>query len=506
MHRAIISGLLATSMLVSTVAQAVPLTAPQYTITEIQTKLDSGEFYNYPGVVREGINGVRVGPVSNNYLFGKTFEIGQALPEIRDIVALQRAMKSEAKTVLVASNDWILPVPAVFVELGRQNGVDGATFMEHYVISTTDINAEGFAEYAKAQTQAVIDTLGITSVTIDTKKLVDAGVLDELQAEKLAHSLTKDALEDAQDMVESLTEEKRVLLAEAITLNDRIDTLERQVEAFDVTANDLAVREAGRQVGLTEAKQAIIDRARSEFGLALTVTAEDHSLQISRQIGRLSIQKAKQAVIDVYDLPASITKTSSARDIAIAVYAAGRSSVTFVNSDFQTVLDTIDIDSISIDSKLNQAIMNGDRGTPAPGALQSGEAGIDLATANGYIDVYGTQNVVLVENGITTDYVYNGLTAAQAGAYGTQIGSTTTISYSEGGYVSDDVESGFVTLSEDAAGTLSYSIVEQEITEVVHDAINAAISDAYNAGYADGYADGYRDGFEDGFAAGQATN
>ena len=133
MHKAIISGLLATSMLVSTVAQAVPLTAPQYTITEIQTKLDSGEFYNYPGVIREGINGVRVGPTGSKYLFGKTFEIGQALPEITDVVALQKALKSEKKTVLVASNEWILPVPAVFVELGRQNGVDGAAFMEHYL-------------------------------------------------------------------------------------------------------------------------------------------------------------------------------------------------------------------------------------------------------------------------------------------------------------------------------------------------------------------------------------
>ena len=77
------------------------------------------------------INGVRVGG-GNGFLFTKTFAPGMALPEINDVAALQRALSKKGETVLVASNDWILPVPAVFVELGRQNGVDGATFMAHY--------------------------------------------------------------------------------------------------------------------------------------------------------------------------------------------------------------------------------------------------------------------------------------------------------------------------------------------------------------------------------------
>ena len=318
MHKAIVSGLLATSMLVSTAAQAINVSgAPQYTITEIQAKIDSGEFYNYPGVIREGHNGIRIGPAGNNYLFGKTFEVGQALPEITDIVALQRAVKAEKKTVLVASNEWILPVPAVFVELGRQNGVDGATFMEHYVISTTSIDSEGFAEYAEAQTKAVVEALGISSVTINTAPLIDAGILDELQAVQIENAALQVALNEANAMIDSLTAENLDLLAQITTLSSTITGLEAVNSELETTNSGLMtqVGELRSELRTAEANFQQLVTASNSINGALTAQVTSLSGQVT----------ALQTTLD--NIGTSIASVQDLTDEAIVASKSGPAAI-----------------------------------------------------------------------------------------------------------------------------------------------------------------------------------
>ena len=129
MYKTIVAA--AAAVMMTSAANAAIITNggnPTESLTEIQQKIDSGQYHSYPGVVRISDGGFRITPTSHNYLFKSTFKPGMALPRVHDIVALQRALKKN-EVILVASNDLVLPTPSIFVELARQNGVDPVVFM-----------------------------------------------------------------------------------------------------------------------------------------------------------------------------------------------------------------------------------------------------------------------------------------------------------------------------------------------------------------------------------------
>ena len=549
MHKAIISGLLATSMLVSTVAQAIPLTAPQYTITEIQTKLDSGEFYNYPGVIREGINGVRVGPTGSKYLFTKTFAPGMALPEITDVVALQKALKSEAKTVLVASNEWVLPVPAVFVELGRQNGIDGIEFMGHYLEATAGISSDDFTAYAEAQTQAVISALGINAVTIDTKVLVDQGVLDELAATKIEAATLQVNLNTANARIAELTTIEANLLAEVATLSttvesltSRISVLDNQVESLIGINGDLQSRVEALSAAALQA-QVNADRLVAENTELFTTVIAGLQTQINGLNERLSTLTATAAEVDAaYELGriagvASVDITSDnlaefergytqgvreggsgfreAQDYAIDTYGiqSPASADDFVNQIYDAGYNAgrgdlladlngfVQLERWSLNPHLNAAYQ---AGIASVDITSDNAAAIEAAKDTALAGFDGTHdNIVSVraDTVVNTNSNHNGvISRVTASVNGNDRASGNLVV----DVAADGTISGYVT-SRSGFDPISHSLSIADISATVQAEIETAIAEAYTTGYANGYSDGYADGYADGFADGVAS-
>ena len=209
---------------------------PDISLTEIQQKLDAGEFEQYPGVVRLTATGTRYTAAGNNYLFKKTFKPGMALPKVVDMVALQRAV-ANSDVILVASRDLILPTPTIFVEIGRQNGVDPIAFMQHYIEATTDIDSDAFGIHAKQQTMAALQVLGLQpqGITVDVEALIAAGI-SELEAERLAHLATQAALQEATEMVEQLTETESQLMATLTSITAELSAIETAWRMPEATA------------------------------------------------------------------------------------------------------------------------------------------------------------------------------------------------------------------------------------------------------------------------------
>ena len=255
---------------------------PQYSITEIQAKINDGSFYNYPGVIRETESGIRVGPTGNKYLFSKTFAPGMALPEINDINALLKALDKKDETVLVASNEWIVPVPSVFVELGKQNGVDGITFMQHYLEGVKGVSSDDFTSFAKAQTKAVVQVLGVkSSVIVNTQQLVDQGILDELAAKTLENAMLTTQISQANTMIAELTEDNRQLVADLanamVTIDDITAARDALIAEVDDLNDDIAVAKgiiADLNTQLDAANAAVV-MMQSTIDFAITANVEN---------------------------------------------------------------------------------------------------------------------------------------------------------------------------------------------------------------------------------------
>ena len=551
--KAIISGLLATSMLVSTVAQAVPVSgAPQYTISEIQTKLDSGEFYNYPGVIREGINGVRVGPVGGKYLFGKTFEIGQALPEITDVVALQKAIRAEKKTILVASNDWVLPVPAVFVELGRQNGVDGAVFMEHYIVSTTGIDSEGFAEFAEAQTKAVIETLGIPSATIATKPLIDAGILDELAAAKLEKAALQVSLNAANAKIGELTADQVRLVSEVANLTASINSLNASIERLEAAGrvNQTTITNLTAEVAEKNARidtlNNTINTKDTEIG-TLNDTISTKDAEIDTLNGTISardaeIDQAYETQAFQYDQIRGLRDDVATHEATIATLRSEaafqqnlltrhsnelnrlQGVVTEVRASLSTAIQSANrantlteeaFDAVSYASGYNVAYE--DVGPAGVDGLVSHIEGIkaEIATLRAGINTGATailENVRAYQGQIANIHS-TGLNSNLPGfGYDSTAveAASKNISADTSTIVSSDLNTIFVNTLSSRGGskisTIAYDeqieTVFEDVSQVVTDNFFAEIENAISAAYEGGYSEGYEDGFADGYAEG----
>lgn len=135
----LIIGAIAATMLSGT-ANAVLLgdhfykygyTKPQYSLTEIQKKIDNGTFYNYPYISGKSDTG----------LFEDKLKKGTAIPQFVNGNRLLNALRMKVKPVIVANKgdaNVKVCVP-VFEELARQNGVSCSTLMTFLV----DNQAEG---------------------------------------------------------------------------------------------------------------------------------------------------------------------------------------------------------------------------------------------------------------------------------------------------------------------------------------------------------------------------
>ena len=466
---------------------------PLLSITDIQTKIDSGEFYNYPGVIREGVNGVRIGPAGGGYIFSDKFEIGRALPQITDVNKLLASLNKKEEVTLVASNEFVIPCNPVFKELGRQNGVSCGEFMEHYVVSTTDISAENFNDYMTSVSKAALNVLGVTTAEV----LIKAGV-DQSAALRVA-------LIEAKDEIASLSADKASLVAELadamvsiteleateVALNAEIDTLNGEIATKDARIAEL----------ITE-----VDDLTDTVNAGNTIFANLNQQIADKDIEIADLQTqfttTNQALIDlqdevINDINPRFAETTRNLAIVVAERDELRSRLSNMDTQMQRLSGQL-AEAKGQVADLTEAQRNIGFTITATveNARISFRNAIDAATASANRAVQAMTTAEIVANaGPSYNNALEGGRTAQPGTV-----EGYSVSGTNGALSSLAAASGS-PIQNNIAAVFSSTFTGQQVIA----AITEAAQDAYNEGYRDGYDAGYADGFKDGFAAGSAV-
>ena len=189
--------------MLSTTAIAAPLTdyffangySKPESITSIQAKVDSGQYYNYPYVVGGGVS---------KGLFSKKLTKGTAIPQIKNIAALQAALDKE-QVVLVADADGGHSVALpIFVEIAKQNGVSVDELMSHLVINEmpSDDNSEDTGFFSNIDTVVSNVQSQIDEVSAEINNQINDEITAEV-TEAVAEAVAP-AIEEAMDSISAL--------------------------------------------------------------------------------------------------------------------------------------------------------------------------------------------------------------------------------------------------------------------------------------------------------------
>ena len=464
---------------------------PLLSITDIQTKIDSGEFYNYPGVIRVTEGGLRIGPTKGSgYIFADKFKPGMALPQVNDIAKLLKAIDKKDEVTLVASNEFILPCNPVFKELGRQNGVSCGEFMEHIVVGTSDTTNEQFEDYATATTKAALEVLNVTSV--DT--LVKAGV-DQSLALKVA-------LEQVQEKIGEITD----LTATLDLINDTVYATEQAAFnagfAEGVASVSVNIPEGGVTIATTGSSwRTSVDVVLSN-GVTRTISFDAYNVRQDAQAYTQSVIDGTYAFYDASTNTVQVVVDDSETELrrfSVEVPAIDTSVVDTESASFRAgynaarLQNQAVVEEVRASHERNLTGANGVKYDSAQDAFEAGElAGeTDLAASiNQTIDhnIHRYSHDTLDgthfrDHEIITNAVENGSWYNPGQNRGSALADA----------MADVVRAGNPELN-GVQQILARNALIADITENVRDLVDAA----YDNGYADGYADGYRDGFVDG--------
>ena len=189
MNKTIISAI--AGVMLSTTAMATPLdsfffsngyTKPD-SIISIQTKVNSGEYYNYPYIVGGGVE---------KGLFKKYLKDGTALPQIKSVTALKAALDRK-QVVLVASKGEVHACLPIFAEIAKQNGVSCTDLMGHLVTNQAE-NEDFFSNIDN-----VLDTVQskIDEISAELNDEVSEELAQEIaqEVEREITVVTQEALE-----------------------------------------------------------------------------------------------------------------------------------------------------------------------------------------------------------------------------------------------------------------------------------------------------------------------
>ena len=83
---------------------------------------------------------------ADGFIFGNVLGDDVVLPRVTDIRKVIEATKKQAKVVIVASNDWILPSNPVFCEVARQVKMTCGEFTVEFMRNTSNLSDEEFTE------------------------------------------------------------------------------------------------------------------------------------------------------------------------------------------------------------------------------------------------------------------------------------------------------------------------------------------------------------------------
>ena len=483
---------------------------PQYSLIEIQAKVDSGEFYLYPFVAGKGIQ-------SNEYLFGKTFKDGQVLPRVTDFVALQKAV-AKSNTVLVADlhEEIILPCPEIFVELARQNGVSCYEFMEHYVTSTTDINSDAFGVHARAQTKAIIAALGGEEVTVNAPVLMEAG-FTQAQVDDLVAAARSAEIKRLQPMIDSLTSENAALIleeareemradaAEAMlaTLTDERDDLRGDLAAVDAALNSFQPGNPAYQgldrIGKINHLKNEVNTLRDRANAAAIANERNFDAIVEASGFDMYLEDFGPGSNPWGDLATHVAGLTTAEDLISDIVAAGQAVPYSAVPALLDIADTGD----TVMQALEQTIDN-----PTAAQVAAAQLYIDaVAPIIANAKARALEGEIVVGRGASYNNALAGANTAQPGSLE---GYRIMVTMNPDGITTGEGFAGFnagtrilIDMNDNVPGwayLLSPSLKVSAMSAML--AVQEAAKAAYNQGYRDGYDAGYNHGYTDGFRDG----
>ena len=210
--------LTAIAAMMTTSVSAAPLTdffyangytKPSESIVEIQAKVDSGVYYNYPYVVGGGVE---------KGLFKKYLKDGTVLPQIMSVTALKKALdKKQVVLVASAGSDVSTAALPIFVEIAKQNGVSTIDLMAHLTINQLD--GEDFfsnIDDVLSTVDAKIDEI-TAELNDDVSEEISAEITAEI-VEEVTKEITEEVTQEITDVVsEEVAEEISISIEDALS-------------------------------------------------------------------------------------------------------------------------------------------------------------------------------------------------------------------------------------------------------------------------------------------------
>ena len=224
------------------------------------------------------------------FILGNVVGDEDLVPFITDIMKVIDAAKQKGKTVIVASDKWILPSNPVLCEIARQNKMNCADFSAKIYISTSDESAEEIAKKLADAKIAIINlaaTMGIMGddynplqealeILEDENKELNGALDDAVAALKLQADAYINKLTLTQEQVSQL---EIALSNMSTTLAAAIETVGEQM----VVINDQAIEIAELTTALAKANAKIAELGLKISSLESTIASIDNTAYASEQ-------------------------------------------------------------------------------------------------------------------------------------------------------------------------------------------------------------------------------
>ena len=319
--------------------------------------------------------------------------------------------------------------------------------------------------------------MSIPAPTINVEVLTASGV-SELEAEQLAHAMTRLTLQRAQEEIASLTAEQTAAVVREANLIMNLDSVraqltasEAQVALYAADIHDLEVRVGELQARVNELEDLYHIAGRN----LVRLQGEVDALEARNNANAVILNNA---IIESRAKTREITRLQGEISTLRATVAEGTASLASLQGRY--------------DDAMRSAIEHRDAGILKDATIRRLEG--ELAAINARIAGLPTTRE------ITTSSVTNaaGVTTFTNGdhthRYNVQTLTNNHLSEvnpAQGAYA--------------AAWGGIHQVMTAAVFANIHAQITIAVEAAFQAGYNDGYSDGYNDGYADGFSDGVAS-
>ena len=487
---------------------------------------------------------------ADGYIFGNVLNDDIVLPRVSDIRKVIEAAKEEGKTLIVASNDWILPSNPVFCEVARQVNMNCGDFTVMLLSGSSQLSDEEFITEMNAQSERLEIIARTMNFTIKSgpslleQMLIDAGkdisqygdAIAEV-ASLLVDEVNLEALEDALNNWDETVANYRAgtITGHLEAYAGIMDTIQEEIEVLEAEVVRL-------ETELTAAKAEIVRQAGVISGLENTIAQKNATIAGLNSALQAASQTESELRSDLSDATGQITGISSTDltnsfnsgksagiTAALNAASAGYNGTTCASTYTGSLKSICDYGYAAKEAESLAGI------TDLPATHNANSiTGISASVSGNTvtISVDSGYSVILGSGNVSITYTNSETTAAQLSVGNFTNAGTSYQDENDGNYLPPNTNgsnvsvsisdlpaaeitiangvslSSKLTISPDSTAhtIIGFSVFSGTQFTTTMSNLKQLSADIYKEGYNDGYNDGYADGFADGVSSVKAEN